>query len=324
MNNCSICNGQLIEDLIINRDDYSGQRFNIQICGLCGFGKTLLDKNINLANFYPTEYYGDERKRFNWFIERLVEFFRLSRVLFIKKNNKRKHKEKNKILDIGCGRATELQLLNKQGWECYGTEHSIDNLEDLKEKGIKIFKNEKLDDCGFSDKKFDVITLWHSLEHVIEFESLFLEVKRILKSDGCLIIEVPNFNSWQARINKSRWIYTEAPRHTQHFTRLSLENIINKNFFYLESISTFSLEYGPIGFITNLFNIISTEKNFLFKLLFKKQKFRFVEKTFYKMFLNYLVFFVLLIPFTVLGIIFEFVSILFQRGAVLRVVAKKR
>ena len=321
-NKCIICHCSFSNEIVKNIDDYTNEKFVINICNECGLGQTEVNSNFDVSKYYPSVYYGENRKRFSWFVELLVQKFRSFRVHFIQKQLSIKIK-KIKVLDIGCGRGTELQALNTIGWECYGTEHSIDDLNHLTEKGITIFNEELLNNCKFLNGKFNVITLWHVLEHVINPNDLFLEIHRILAKRGILIIEVPNFGSLQAKINRSKWIYTETPRHLYHYTIQSLTKLIQDKSFKIKSISTQSIEFGPIGFVTNLFNLIISEKNLLFKLLFKQKQNRISGKAFFINIANYLLILIFILPFSIIGFVLETIAVIFNKGSVIRIVAVK-
>jgi ubiquinone/menaquinone biosynthesis C-methylase UbiE len=321
-NKCMICQGLFSGKIVKNIDDYTNEQFIINICNKCGIGITEINSDFDVSKYYPSVYYGENRKRFSWFVELLVQKFRLFRVYFIQKQLST-NIENIKILDIGCGRGTELQALNQIGWECYGTEHSIKDLNHLTEKGIAIFNEEQINNCKFIKEKFNVITLWHALEHVVNPNNLLLEIHRILTKEGILIIEVPNFGSFQARLNRSKWIYTETPRHLYHYTIQSLTKLIEDRSFKIKSVSTQSIEFGPIGFITNLFNLIVLEKNLLFKLLFKKKQDRILEDSFFTNIISYLLILIFLLPFSMISIFLEIIAIIFKKGSVIRIVAEK-
>jgi len=321
-NKCIACKGGGSNIKIENVDDYTKEKFCISICDECGVGVTKIKDGFDISRYYPSVYYGENRKRFSLFVELLVQFFRYFRVYFIKKQLNDNFNN-IQVLDVGCGRGTELQALNNIGWECYGTENSIEGLNHLKEKGITLFNEVQLNNCKFLNDKFNIITLWHSFEHVINPNDLLIEIHRILTKGGTLIIEVPNFDSLQANLNRSKWIYTETPRHLFHFTIESLTKIVEDNSFNIKSISTQSLEFGPIGFITNLFNLIISEKNLLFKLLFIQKENRISENYFLINIFNYLLILIFILPFSIIGFTLEIIAIVFKKGSVIRIVAEK-
>jgi ubiquinone/menaquinone biosynthesis C-methylase UbiE len=321
-NKCLICQSSFSNLIVNNIDDYTKEQFLINICSECGFGKTRIGSNFEVSRYYPSAYYGDNRNRFSFIFELLVRLFRFYRVRFIRDQLK-KNVENIRILDIGCGRGNELQDLIKHGWECYGTEHSISDLNHLSEKGILIYNDDNLHNCKFVNNKFNIITLWHALEHLASPNDQLIEIHRILKKGGLLIIEVPNFDSLQAKLNRSKWIYTETPRHLYHYTIKSITKLVNDNSFEIKSVSTKSIEFGPIGFITNLFNLIITEKNLLFKLIFKQYKYRITEKSMLVTISNYLLIMIFILPLSIISILLEFTAIIFKKGSVIRIVAEK-
>ena len=140
-----------------------------------------------------------------------------------------------KILDVGCGAGYLLSLFKEMGWETYGVEVSPLAGKIAKEKGINIYEGE-LYETGLIDKYFDVIVLNHSLEHMYNPTKLLLEVNKILKDDGILIIGVPNIKSMEARIFKKNWGSIRAPQHLYHFSESTLNLLLDKCGFNLKKI----------------------------------------------------------------------------------------
>jgi len=78
---------------------------------------------------------------------------------------------------------------------------------------------------------FDVITMWHVLEHIPNLMDYLDSLKRLLKKDGCLIIAVPNYQSYDADYYKEFWAAYDVPRHLWHFSQKSIQHILaSKNF----------------------------------------------------------------------------------------------
>ena len=76
---------------------------------------------------------------------------------------------------------------------------------------------------------FDVITLWHVLEHVHDLHGYLQQFKKLLKKDGQLVIAVPNYTSFDASVYKEYWAAYDVPRHLYHFSPLSMKLLIDKN-----------------------------------------------------------------------------------------------
>jgi 2-polyprenyl-3-methyl-5-hydroxy-6-metoxy-1,4-benzoquinol methylase len=125
------------------------------------------------------------------------------------------------ILDVGCGTGDFLQISKKNGWTVFGVEpneqaRAIANIK----SDNSVYDVDQL--LKFDDCSFDVITLWHVLEHLPKLDEHISVFKRLLKPNGSLIIAVPNFKSYDAKHYKSFWAAYDAPRHLWHFSRTSI------------------------------------------------------------------------------------------------------
>lgn len=82
---------------------------------------------------------------------------------------------------------------------------------------------------------FDVITMWHVLEHIDNLSFQAEQLHRLIKDNGRLVIAVPNYKSFDAQYYKDKWAAYDVPRHLNHFHKESLQNIF-KSKFELEKI----------------------------------------------------------------------------------------
>lgn len=125
------------------------------------------------------------------------------------------------ILDIGCGTGDFLFRAKEEGWKVFGFEPN--------EKAKAISKSKKInliDDLdSYQKHSFDVITMWHVLEHVPDLDKQIKQIKSLLKPDGLLIIAVPNYKSYDANFYKSDWAAYDVPRHLWHFSKTSIKKI---------------------------------------------------------------------------------------------------
>lgn len=129
------------------------------------------------------------------------------------------------ILDVGCGTGDFLLTCKKNGWNITGVEPNV------KVKKIAVDKlNMKLfsDITQLNSKKFDVITLWHALEHVQNLTTHVENVKSLLKPNGVLIVAVPNFKSYDATFYRQFWAAYDVPRHLWHFSKQAIELLFLK------------------------------------------------------------------------------------------------
>jgi 2-polyprenyl-3-methyl-5-hydroxy-6-metoxy-1,4-benzoquinol methylase len=128
---------------------------------------------------------------------------------------------KGNLLDIGSGTGDFLLAANSSGWKTIGFEPNQKAKELAIKKGIKIIEKTEL----LADNSFDIITMWHVLEHVLDLEIQIKELKRLIKPGGTIIIAVPNFNSFDAKYYNEYWAAFDAPRHVWHFSKKAIEKL---------------------------------------------------------------------------------------------------
>ncbi|MGI0106047.1 class I SAM-dependent methyltransferase [Salinimicrobium sp. WS361] len=136
-----------------------------------------------------------------------------------------------KILDVGAGTGDFLLAAKKRGWKVFGAEPNSGARALASKKGVELEEKTR----EFSSGSFDVITLWHVLEHVPNLEEQIEELYRLLKPDGLLVIAVPNFKSDDAQKYKEHWAAYDVPRHLYHFSPSAIEKIFNSSGFLLTS-----------------------------------------------------------------------------------------
>jgi len=133
-------------------------------------------------------------------------------------------KEKGSLLDIGAGTGEFLNVANKNGWETTGVEPSEKAKSIAISKGVSFAENINV----LENHSFDVITMWHVLEHVPDIEKQIKELKRLLKPDGTILIAVPNFNSFDAKHYGKFWAAYDVPRHLWHFSKTAIKMLFER------------------------------------------------------------------------------------------------
>jgi len=213
---CNLC-GNNEFTFLFNGHDYlffSPLVFQLMKCNKCGL-VCLNPQPANIINYYDA--YRKENLKKDAFL-----FLSPDRVKKIKK-----FKNSGKILDIGCGKGEFLFDMSREGWDVYGCD-IYPNACDLakKEFGLKNIYNDDLLSLNFPENSFDVITLWHVLEHLTKPLETLKKINQILKDDGVLIIESPDFSSIQSKFFKSKWFALDLPRHLFQFSPKTLEKIL--------------------------------------------------------------------------------------------------
>jgi SAM-dependent methyltransferase len=137
-----------------------------------------------------------------------------------------KFKKGGKILDIGCSSGAFLGTMDKTKWELYGTEISPDTAEIARmNTGGKIFTGEA-SGAAYRPDYFDVITSFDLLEHIHDPRSFLMKVREWLRPGGIYCLNLPNLDSWEARLFGSYWYGLEMPRHLTHFSPASLSHVM--------------------------------------------------------------------------------------------------
>ncbi|MBM3252452.1 MAG: methyltransferase domain-containing protein, partial [Candidatus Omnitrophica bacterium] len=174
----------------------------------------------------------------------------------------RKIKKSGRILDIGCGLGEFLFEMKTLGWEVYGNDIISDACRYAKEEfRLENIYNKDLLSLDFSDNFFDVITLWHVFGYLEKPLESFKKIKNILKDDGVLIIESPDFNSFQRKIFKNKWFGLALPNYSHHYSLKSLENalkhsglkIVKKDYFV-------NLRIDLVSFKESLLRLLRLER----------------------------------------------------------------
>ncbi|HEY4617874.1 MAG TPA: class I SAM-dependent methyltransferase [Flavobacterium sp.] len=136
------------------------------------------------------------------------------------------------ILDIGAGTGDFLSVAKQNGWQTIGVEPSE------KAKAIALKKEVSFveDTAELENHSFDVITMWHVLEHVPNLDNQIKELKRLLKPNGSLIVAVPNFKSFDAKYYGAFWAAYDVPIHFWHFSKNAIQALFEKEGMQLEKV----------------------------------------------------------------------------------------
>ena len=224
-NKCPWCGSEKAQINLWLKDEFlTKEDFHICECLNCGLLYTMPrpDKE-KIGAYYKSEAYYSHQENKKGFIPKVYE-----RVKSI--NLKHKYRlatngmQPGKLLDIGCGVGDFLHTAEMHGWECIGVEPSEDAkaIAQKRMKG-KIITSEELE--GFPDGAFDVITMWHVLEHVDDLKWQVAQLQRLVKPFGRVVIAVPNYKSYDGQYYKEHWAAYDVPRHLNHFNRITLSKI---------------------------------------------------------------------------------------------------
>ena len=187
----------------------------------------------NLPSYYKSEDYISHTDTRRNLLEQVYHLVRKSAI-------KRKlqlinsfNSEDKTLLDIGCGTGDFLKTALDSSWDVRGIEP---NPQARKNANTKT--NNAVSDTSelerFKKNSFDVITLWHVLEHLPNLEEDIKTFHKLLKPNGTLVIAVPNYKSYDAKYYKTFWAAYDVPRHLWHFSKEGISTLFQKFNFKLE------------------------------------------------------------------------------------------
>lgn len=254
------------EALFFANDYISGTKFAVRECSQCRLVYTDLsgtEQAVIGEIFYPADYYG-RMKRYPFFLEKILNGFVIQRARLLGDEAK---KAKGAVLDIGCGQGLFLKQFADRGWRTVGIEVSSAAAFHAREvQGLDVLVGERATH-ELADDSFDIICLWHVLEHTQQPKFLLSEARRILKNDGKLLLSVPNFSSLEARLGNQGWFHLDVPRHVTHFTQQGLQSTLDDTGWEITKKSYFTPEYDFFSFIQTAQNMCGLDMNLLYRII---------------------------------------------------------
>jgi len=224
---CPVCSANAFrQDLICKDYTVSKEDFELVVCKSCGFKFTNpRPEDAVIGNYYKSEDYISHSNTSKGIISKLYHAVR-NYTLKNKLALISKYVSKGTILDYGCGTGMFLNTCKNAGWKTFGIEPDQGARIMTAEADTEVFENKHLLQEKHPGQKFDVITLWHVLEHVTDLDPTLEFLKNKLSPNGVLIIAVPNHSSFDAKHYRQFWAAYDVPRHLYHFERKTIEQLL--------------------------------------------------------------------------------------------------
>lgn len=234
-NKCPWCDSERTQIHLWLKDEFlTNEEFQIHECLRCGLLFTEPRPEINkIGEYYKSKEYYSHQENKKGFIPKIYE--KVKKInLKHKYNIATKGITTGKMLDIGCGVGDFIHTAEEQGWECVGIEPSEDAKAIARNRiNAKILKSK--DQEVIPEETFDVITMWHVLEHVDNLKWQVSQLQRLIKNEGRVVIAVPNYKSYDAKYYKDKWAAYDVPRHLNHFNKETIVKIFKANGLELET-----------------------------------------------------------------------------------------
>jgi SAM-dependent methyltransferase len=214
INHCKICKSENLDKIKIG----SYKLIKCKNCGII-YNNSIPSKTEH-SDYYTNKYAITSSDQIRTEQRRL---FRIpEQILLISEILNYKHIPAS-ILDIGCDRGFFLDEARHYGFDAYGIEPSGSSRKYCHEQGLKVFS-----ELNEIKNKFDIITLWHSLEHHINPLESLINLKNYLNDNGFIFIRVPDFECIWRKIFSSKWIWFQPENHYFHFTSHSLSYVLHE------------------------------------------------------------------------------------------------
>jgi 2-polyprenyl-3-methyl-5-hydroxy-6-metoxy-1,4-benzoquinol methylase len=200
----------------------SRETFNIVKCKACSFKYTNpRPTEDQLGPYYKSEEYVSHSNTKKGFINSTYQYVR-KYTLLKKLQLVSKYYRTGKILDIGCGTGEFLNTCKLAKWDTTGIEPDVDarNMA-ISNFGLNVKPESEIN--SLQDASFDIISMWHVLEHVPRLNERLDDLNRLIKPNGVIIVAVPNCDSFDAKFYRENWAAYDVPRHLYHFTPKDIE-----------------------------------------------------------------------------------------------------
>ena len=230
-NQCPVCKSSDIQ-YIFKAKDYtvSNELFPVWECKSCSFRFTQdVPSQDAIGRYYQSENYISHSDTQEGLINKLYHSIR--KITISSKTQLLKSVSglsTGKVLDIGCGTGAFLHSMKQAGWEITGLEPD-DTARKNAETLHQVFPLPSHELFNLEKGHYDVITMWHVLEHVHQLHEYINQCKLLLKENGALIIAVPNYTSGDANSYKEFWAAYDVPRHLYHFSPASMKTLVSQH-----------------------------------------------------------------------------------------------
>lgn len=245
---CLLCKSKTSIPLFTGQDRLYGypESFTLVKCDRCGLIYLISRPDgQEIDRYYPQDYVSfplaieDEP---SWFkrIDRRYGLHKRCREII------RRVKKPGRILDIGCATGIFLHGMQQRGWEAYGVEPSSYAAQYARSRFHLNVIEGTLDTARFEADYFDVVTLWDVLEHIPDPDQTLVEINRILKLGGWLVMSLPNPDSWESAWFSRYWAGWDIPRHFFIYSRNVIAKLLGNTGYSIQEVRSFSGRHGVL------------------------------------------------------------------------------
>lgn len=261
---CPLCGGLSAKTLFFA--SRGARRFEIEQCGRCQLAWTRPASGETWEEAQTSSnYYGGGRSKFLLPLQAIREAAMRSRARrYLQRISQG---DEPRVLDVGCAEGRLLSAFHRYGCRCFGVEHpGYPEERFLNPDQITYLKGDTALET-LPLKRFDLIFLWHVLEHVQEPVALMKRLRVLLSAKGLLVMAVPNFSGREASAFKGNWFHLDVPYHRFHFSESVIRGLATDAGLQIIQSSQFCVEQGPYGLIQSSLNAMGWHFNEFYEAL---------------------------------------------------------
>jgi 2-polyprenyl-3-methyl-5-hydroxy-6-metoxy-1,4-benzoquinol methylase len=267
LDKCPVCNKSSFSNYL-NVEDYtvSHKEFTIQQCNACYFLFTNpRPDEASIGAYYQSQDYishhDDARGLMSNIYKSVRNYTIKQKVNLINELAG----TKGKLLDVGCGTGYFANAAKENGWKIAGTEPD-EGARKVASQRTKTPIFETIYAKELEHEKFDVITLWHVLEHVHQLNETIDWLSAHLTKDGSLLIAVPNPESFDSLKYGRFWAAYDVPRHLYHFTKNTMKELLSRHNMAIEKVYPMWFDSFYVGMLStkykqNKLNMLDSIRN---------------------------------------------------------------
>ncbi len=249
---CPLCDSEELAAVFTGRDHLvSGEQFRILHCARCQLRMTdPLPPQDLIGRYYASEnYLGLTRKRAGT----MNRAYHLARWITARWRAQiaaaAAAARPGRILDVGCGSGDLLALMHRRGWTVCGVEPLLRaRLAAQRTPGVEVLDVAEF--LALHDRRFDVVTLWHALEHVHDVDGYLAHIAGLLIEGGALVVACPNYVSFDAEYYGASWYAYDPPRHLWHYRPETMRRQLAKHGFAVRAMRALPLDPFYIALLT--------------------------------------------------------------------------
>lgn len=233
---CPVCGtNTFVNHLELDDYFFTKERFRLIKCESCGLIKTVPEPTKSeIGRYYKSEDYISHTTSIKSLKHIIYNLIRNSN-LISKKRLLKQYSNGNRLLDIGCATGVFLNYCRKHGYQVQGIEPDLKARQYATDVfGITVLNLGET--YKIENESFDIVTMWHVLEHVDDLNERMGLVYNALVDDGTAIIALPNPLSLDATYYGKYWAAYDVPRHLFHFTKQTFTQLANKHHFKIVNI----------------------------------------------------------------------------------------